>query len=98
MEFKRENPAARFTVPDRPTVRQQLEYYSMASGTTQASALLRLWEGAQALIQEWECEAMPLYKADLDEVTDPAMTDLIVWASLAVQRHMNSLDNLPKNS
>jgi hypothetical protein len=41
---------------------------------------------------------MPLYKADLDEATDPAMTDLIVWASLAVQRHMNSLDNLPKNS
>lgn len=97
MEYKRENPAARFVVPDRPTVRQQLEYFSMAGGAVEAEFIFRLWNAAQALILEWECDTLPLFKADLDTLSNPSQTAVIIWAALAVRNHMNSLEDLPKN-
>jgi len=98
MEFKHENPTARFVVPDRPTVRQQLEYYSMAAGATESEFIVRLWRAAQALITEWECEKLPLFKADLDSVSAPSQTTVIIWAAMAVRNFMNGLEDLPKNS
>lgn len=92
MEFNK--PDYKFTVPDRPTVRQQLEYFSAGAGLPMA---LRHWEGAKTLIQSWECEKLPDHKVDLDTISDPAATTIIIAAGADVVRFMNSLDEVPKN-
>lgn len=96
MEFSREDPKARFTIPDRPTVRQQLAYVSLTSGANDAEIVERFWEGAQPLIKEWECEALPKRDADLDELTDPSQTTVILWVAMGVRGHMNSLEDIEK--
>lgn len=92
MEFTRDE--YKFTIPDRPTVRQQLEYFSAGASLPLA---LRHWEGAKTLIQSWECKLLPDYRADLDTITNPAVTSLIIQAGAEVVRFMNSLDDVPKN-
>lgn len=96
MEFTRELPVkVRFTVSDKITVRQQMAYLSDATSTNRPH-IERLWLGATALIQEWECE---LFRkdVDLDEVTDPRITEIMVWVALQVRNHINGLDEIPKN-
>lgn len=97
MVFERENPRCRFTIPERPTVRQQLEYYSLAGGLSVADMLMRYWNGAKALILEWQCEELPDYKADLDSITSAKAAEVVIWAGMQVRNYMVSLDELPKN-
>lgn len=92
MEFHRED--CTFTIPDRPNVREQLAYYSAAAG---ANTLLRYWMGAKTLIIKWESSTLPDHKADIDELTDPSQTNLIIWAGLEVMKFMNALEDIPKN-
>jgi hypothetical protein len=96
MEFTKETPPVRFVVPDKPTARQQLAYYSATAGSMDDEYLFRLWKGARALITEWDCE---LFKMDvnLDEVTDPVIVDVVLWAALKVKNHINHLEEVPKN-
>ncbi len=98
MEFKRKDPTCKFSVPDRPTVKQQLEYFSLAVGTPDKDLMFRHWEGAQALIQSWNCKSLPDQSSDIDQLDDPDITQVIIWAGMAVRGHMNSLDVIPKNS
>ena len=67
MEFEREDPKCKFTIPDRPTVRQQLEYFSMSGGIRDKEMLTRYWLGTKALIQSWDCKVMPDYEVDIDK-------------------------------
>lgn len=94
--FDRVEPDAHFSVPAHPTVRQQLEYYSRYADTRSASLYLRLWHSALGLIGEWECAVLPDPKVDLDNLTDPEATTVIMWAGNTVLMHMNSLETLPK--
>lgn len=97
MEFKRDEPVkVRFTIPDRPTVRQQMAYYSEASGTIRPH-LERLWLGTRAIILEWECD---LFKHDvnLDEVDNPEIMSIMLWAAIQVRDHLNKMSEVPKNS
>ncbi len=97
MEFKRDEPVSvRFTIPDRPTVRQQMAYYSEATGVTNRAHLERLWLGARSLIQEWECELFK-HDVDLDSVDDPRIMDVMLWVAIRVRDHLNQMGELPKN-
>jgi len=110
MEFKRENPECTFTIPDRPTVRQQLEYFSRTAGFGGEELLFRYWRGAIALIQTWKCDALEVKTVkqkgappilefpDLDTISNPSQRDVIIWAGLQVQGFMNQLEDIPKNS
>lgn len=98
MEFKSKQHKCKFTIPEKITVRQQLEYFSAIGGVWDKNTLTRWWIGATQLIQAWECKTMPDFNVDIDEVSDPAITDIIVWAGTAVRGHINSLDEIPKNS
>lgn len=93
MEFKRDE--CTFTIPDRPTVEQQLHYYS-APGDE--NTLLRFWEMAKALIQTWECSVLPDFKTDLSTLDSPTVTSVIIWAGIEVKKYMSELDDIPKNS
>lgn len=97
MQFQREEPVKiRFTIPDRPTVRQQMAYYSEATGVTSKAHLERLWLGARSLILEWECDLFK-HDVDLDEVTDPQVTDIMLWVAIQVRNYLNGMGELPKN-
>lgn len=96
MKFERED--CTFEIPDRPTVKQQLLYFGAASGVDRNDAMLRYWDGAKQMIQKWDCKHMPDYKISLDDLTDSNATQVIIWAGLEVLKHMNQLDDIPKNS
>ena len=96
-EYNDDELGVRLTIPDEIPVRQQLRYRSASAFYHRADAYERFWEGAKELIDEWECEALPDKSVSLDEVTDPAVTDIIFWACNAVSGHLNRLGDVPKN-
>ena len=95
MEFKSDD--CTFTVPDRPTVKQQLKWFGAAMGHDKADTWLRNWEGAKQLIESWKSDILPDYKIDLDTITDPSQRELIIWVGLEVVKLMNALEDIPKN-
>ena len=98
MEFKRVDPDCRFIIPDKLTVRQQLAFFSGSLVVGSADYQERLWMGAQALIQEWECPALPDRNIDLDKTTDPQVTQVMLWAGNQVRAYLNNaVFAIPKN-
>ncbi len=95
MEFSSDH--VRFTVPDRPTVKQQLQYFSEIAVAEGRVMLERYWAGAVPLIEEWECDALNDYKISLDDIDNPSETEVIIWAGMRVMEHMNGLKDIPKN-
>lgn len=96
MEFTRQKPSARFVVPDKITVRQQLAYFSAADNPN-VPTFERFWLAALQLISEWECELFPDQTVSIDEITDPKITNVIIWAGVKVRNHINSLDEISPN-
>jgi len=96
MEITRQNPSARFTVPDKITVRQQLAYFS-ASVAPDRAMLERYWLAAIPLINDWQCGILPDINTDLDSITDPHATQVIIWAGLEVKKHIDMLGEVSKN-
>lgn len=98
-EFVNQEHHCRFTLPDRPTVRQQLAYYAATRAARAGHDEYAVyWEGARALIQTWDCPALPDPAASLDELTNPEQALVVLWAGLMVRAHINGLENVPKNS
>jgi len=98
MEYKNDKLSARFVVPDKITVRQQLAYFSLATSIESEKLVERLWAAGQPLITEWECASFPDLSLSLDQCDDPRVTDVIIWAALQIKGHINNLDKIPKNS
>lgn len=94
--FDRTGPDAHFALPARPTVKQQLEYFSRYAATRSLPLYLRLWDSAQAVISEWVSESLPDPKVDLTTITDPNAGLVIMWAGNVVLEYMNDLNALPK--
>lgn len=98
MDFNYGNPSARFTVPDKLTIRKQLRYASAVAGSERDELVERYFDGAKLLVEDWTCEKYPkLFEINLDEATDPEIGDLIIWVSMAVRTHVANLESLPKN-
>jgi hypothetical protein len=87
-----------FQLPDRVSVRQQLAYISSAGLATGNELFEKLWYGARAVVTGWKCEALPDINTDLDSITDPKATEIILWTGLEVKQYMDRLDTVPKNS
>jgi hypothetical protein len=96
MKFENAELKTHFEVPDRPTVRQQLAYYA-ARSEVDTNRLESGWYGAQAIITSWQSEIMPDMKADLESLTNPSQTRLILWAGVEVFKHFSALEDVPKN-
>lgn len=94
-EMKNEKLGARLVIPDAPTVRQQLAYFSEVGLAKGRELFERFWLGAKAIITEWECD-VPL-DVDIDKATDAKTAEVIIWAGLQVKIYMDGLDNVPKN-
>ena len=97
-EFVNEHPRCRFTIPDRPTVRQQLAYNAIVfSGNEELPSIELQWQGALSMIDEWECELLPDPHVDLDTVDNPGIVKVIYWAVPLVTLHVVGLEDVPKN-
>ena len=98
-EFKTDQwGGVRFTVPDKPTVFQIVAFDSRRLELDGQPSMIILWEMAKLLIQEWESEALPDFKADLEKLDDPRQARIIEWAGLAISAYRRGLDAVPKNS
>jgi hypothetical protein len=97
MEYKNEKLSARFVVPDKITVRQQLAYLSEISSAASSNHIEKLWIGARPLITEWECPDLADIDTDLSKIDNPKVTDVIMWVAVEVKKHINNLESIPKN-
>ncbi len=96
MEKFNERLNVRFVLPDKVTVRQQLAYFSNTSLARGSEMYERWWLGAQALITDWQCERFEM-DVDLGSITDPKITEIVLWTSLEVRKYMDALEEVPKN-
>jgi hypothetical protein len=98
-EFKTDQwGGVRLVVPDKPTVYQIVAFDSKRLEVDGLPPMIILWEMAKLLIQEWESEVMPDFKADLEKLDDPRQARIIEWAGLAISAYRRGLDAVPKNS
>lgn len=95
--FEKQEPSCKFSIPARPTVRQQMQYFSATAGAAGSDLLVRYWHGARILITDWECPAIEKVDADLDQMTDPKQTEVLIWAGLQVRAFIDKLGDIPKN-
>ena len=97
-EFNHPEHEARFTLPDEPTIRQRLLYDGVVLRGFGNEMIVRLWEAARLVIEDWECEGVPL-DIDLNTAGDEKVVTVIEWAGLAVFSWREALkaERLPKN-
>lgn len=114
MEFKVKELGLKFSIPDRPTVAQQLAYSGQIFATRDADIFWRNWMAATALITEWECKAIPDYRkvyqsrvegeepdaeaVYLDEETNPTVAHALIRVGNEVGLFLAALEDVPKNS
>jgi hypothetical protein len=96
MEFEHPEYKTTFELPDKPTVRQMLEYEAEIERPGVAM-YERLWPAAKKLIQNWKSEATQL-DVDIDGEYTPEAVAVIKWASLAVFSWNLQLKEVPKNA
>lgn len=96
MEYKNEKIGVRFVVPDKLTVREQMQYYSALTIPYGKELFIRYWEGAKVIITEWECEVFPNKETSLDDVTDGSIPNILIWSGMRVKEHIDSLTEIPK--
>lgn len=96
-EFADEERGVRFTLPDKITVRGQLRYFGALNDPELEGSYERYWEAAKALIENWKCKLVPDINIDLDKITDPEITGVILWAGRQVMAHFGELEKVSKN-
>ena len=98
-EYESEKFGVKFSVPDELTVRQQLAFRSELFLTQDMDRFERFWIGAQHLIEDWECELIPI-PADLNLVTEtnPAIADIVNYVCTTVAGHLAMIGAVPKNA
>ena len=98
MKFEDERIDCTFEVPDKPTVRWQMQFKSILLENQKKELYERLWPCVCLLAENWKSEVVPELNVDiLDECTDPEAASVIEWASLQLYVYYLELENVPKN-
>ena len=97
MEYKNEKLGCSFELPDRPTVRQQLAFYSTLRQWKEDPPEVQCWEAGKKILTHWECAALPDPLTSLDEMTNPTQVRVITWAGWTLFGHFNKLEDLDPN-
>ena len=98
MKYTNDEFSADFTVPDRLTVRQQVQYYAAVAFSEKKEFVEQSFEGAKLLIEDWHCTRIPDLNISLDTLTDPTDAAIVLWVQKIVRDHVAGLKDLPKNS
>lgn len=89
-----------FTLPEKITVKQSLQYWAAFSVavTNRHMAFLEMWDVIVklGLIQNWVCEFFEL-ETPLDEVEDQRVAELVMVICNIVYQHMEGLKVTEKN-
>lgn len=110
-EYVNEDLGVRFTMPDAPTVGQQLKYRGrvFAAGQFTDDVYSRYWQGLLAVVDEWTgtekngkgyeaCKLIPdPQKLDFEKETSIRVADVVQWAGNTAARHMLSLEEVDPN-
>lgn len=96
-EFDHSELGFKYSIPDKITVRQQLEYASIAGWQQAEDKIFKLWDAAKRLITTWESDLVPdVKKLDVDTETNPKVAAMITVVATDVWSHMLSLDRTEK--
>ena len=87
-----------FTIPDRPTVGQQLAYYSLYRKPFTEGWIEAQWKALVAILTDWKVPNLPDPHVDLETVEDPEVAQIIIWVVTNAMEHMAGLDNIPKDN
>lgn len=100
-EFKRTDPAASFTLPERLTFQQKLEYdgeYQFTPG----GRVIKAWAAVRVIMSDWSCAVLPDPLIDWKDLEAlPAdqkkpIEDVILWAAASGLIYVYDQDRLPK--
>jgi hypothetical protein len=99
MEYKDAALGVSFTIPDKLTVRQQMQYDgAIGEGYLNGLSMYeRFWQAARLIIQDWQCDYIAL-DADLDKLDDRQAAQVVEFAGRAAFSHVIALERTPKNS
>jgi hypothetical protein len=87
-----------FDLPEVFTVRLRLAYNSCKGFITSSDQIYeKLWDGAKALITNWQSEDVKLDDS-LDTLTTAKQAKIVEWAGLKVSAWIRDIDRIPKNS
>lgn len=99
MKFENADLKTTFELPDRPTVRQVLNYRSIVEVENREGHYYeRWWTGLKSVATNWQSEHIAL-DADLDDTpgTREAI-EVMRWSGLQCWTHMTGLSDVQKNS
>ncbi len=91
---------ATFELPDKITVYQSLEWWSLFGDAIidRQKRIIKLWQAIidLELISKWESEVLPDHKTDLNEIDDPAVAGLIMDAVNRVYKYLEDKKSVEK--
>ena len=91
--YENEALGVSFELPERMSVRKQLEFRSRIANARGESSYTRFWEAAAVIVDKWQCELIPDPAAlDLDTADDPRVADIVQWAANTVAGHITGLE------
>jgi hypothetical protein len=97
MEFKNEELKTRFVIPEPVSVKKMMAYMSVSATSREVDLIDNMWRAALEVITEWESPYLPNRYTDLEQETNPAVYDVILWVGTEVRRYIHSLERIPKN-
>ena len=89
-----------FSLPDNPTVRQQMRWKAQVAFAEDAAEVYEvMWERCFNLVEDWESDLIPEPgEVDLDTETDTRVAEAVMWVAGQIWAHMNGLDEIEKKA
>ena len=99
MEFKNDELNTSFVIPEPVTVKKMMAFMSVyATAQNRDIEFIEImWRAAKIVITDWKSPYLADIDADLEQETNPAVYDLLLWASTTVRNYIQSLERIPKN-
>jgi len=98
-KFENADLGVKFTLPEKLTTRQILQYIQATRWMETDDAQIRAWQAALPLIEDWECETIPDPAGfDLDSEGTWRTVSVVIWTGNSVSGHVAEMDDVPKNS
>lgn len=97
--FENEALGCKFALPDPFTLRHYEQYVAGKEEARKAGAISLMavnWLGAVAVIDEWDCDAIPDMEIDPYDLTDEVF-GIIGWVGAQVNAYVFQITAIPKN-
>lgn len=97
--YESENLGVSFSLPERLTVREHMQFRARLVDALAEDAYTRYWLAVLPLVEDWQCEVIPDPAAlDLDAFISWKVADVMQYVANTAAAHMLSLDDVPKNA